>query len=141
MLRIYSLQQWYALSDTGVEESPYDSEETRQFAGMNLGREGAPDESPVPAVPASAAARLDEAHPGRLERLPGGASDETAAQQDCGRDDHCGGAPIKNKARDPEIHQAKKGNQWYFVLNQVLSGVAAATASSRNVVSFLRQNP
>ncbi|MGH8155681.1 MAG: IS5 family transposase, partial [Rhodanobacteraceae bacterium] len=47
MLRIHFLQQWYALSDPGVEEALYDSEAMRRFVGIDLGREGAPDESTV----------------------------------------------------------------------------------------------
>lgn len=47
MLRIHFLQQWYALSDPGVEEALYDSEAMRRFVGIDLGRERAPDESTV----------------------------------------------------------------------------------------------
>ncbi|MCP4781772.1 MAG: transposase, partial [Hyphomicrobium sp.] len=34
MLRIYFLQQWYALSDPGAEEALYDIESMRAFAGL-----------------------------------------------------------------------------------------------------------
>ena len=37
MLRIYFLQQWYALSDPAAEESLYDIESMRRFAGLELG--------------------------------------------------------------------------------------------------------
>ena len=37
MLRIYFLQQWFNLSDPGVEEALYDSVVLRQFAGIDLG--------------------------------------------------------------------------------------------------------
>jgi IS5 family transposase len=47
MLRIYFLQQWFNLSDPGVEEALYDSAALRQFAGIDLGREPAPDETTV----------------------------------------------------------------------------------------------
>lgn len=47
MLRIHFLKQWYALSDPGVEEVLHDSEAIRRFVGIDLGREGAPDESTV----------------------------------------------------------------------------------------------
>ena len=38
MLRIYFLQQWFNLSDPGVEEALYDSAGMRQFVGIDLGR-------------------------------------------------------------------------------------------------------
>src|SRR3990170_8481907 len=47
MLRIYFLQQWFNLSDPAVEESLYDSASMRQFVGIDLGREAAPDETTV----------------------------------------------------------------------------------------------
>lgn len=47
MLRIYFLQQWYDLSDPAVEEALYDSQAMRRFVGIDLGREGAPDETTV----------------------------------------------------------------------------------------------
>ena len=37
MLRIYFLQNWYALSDPMAEETLYDSEAMRRFAGIELG--------------------------------------------------------------------------------------------------------
>jgi hypothetical protein len=47
MLRIYFLQQWFNLSDPGVEEALYDSVGMRQFVGIDLGREPVPDETTV----------------------------------------------------------------------------------------------
>ena len=47
MLRIYFLQQWFNLSDPGVEEALYDSVGMRQFAGIDLRREPVPDETTV----------------------------------------------------------------------------------------------
>ena len=37
MLRVYFLQQWYELSDPMAEETLYDSDAMRQFAGIELG--------------------------------------------------------------------------------------------------------
>src|SRR5256885_13520433 len=45
MLRIYFLQQWFNLSDPGVEEALYDSAVMRQVAGIDRGCEAAPDET------------------------------------------------------------------------------------------------
>src|SRR5499427_7203720 len=47
MLRVYFLQQWFNLSDPGVEEALYDSAALRQFVGIDLGREPVPDETTV----------------------------------------------------------------------------------------------
>lgn len=43
MLRSCLLQQWFNLSDPAVEESLCDSASMRQFVGIDLGREAAPD--------------------------------------------------------------------------------------------------
>ena len=47
MLRIYFLQQWFNLSDPAVEEALYDSPVMREFVGIDLGHEPAPDETTV----------------------------------------------------------------------------------------------
>src|ERR1700690_4087290 len=47
MLRIYFLQQWFNLSDPAVEEALYDSPVMREFVGIDLGQEPAPDETTV----------------------------------------------------------------------------------------------
>ena len=47
MLRIHFLQHWFNLSDPSVEEALYDSRAMREFVGIDLGREPAPDESTI----------------------------------------------------------------------------------------------
>src|SRR5438270_12026545 len=47
MLRIYFVQQWFYLSYPAVEEALYDSAVMRQFVGIDLGCEPAPDETTV----------------------------------------------------------------------------------------------
>ena len=47
MLRVYFLQQWFALSDPGVEDVLYESPVLRRFAGIDLGRAPAPDETTI----------------------------------------------------------------------------------------------
>ncbi|MBV2092963.1 MAG: transposase [Candidatus Thiodiazotropha sp. (ex Ctena orbiculata)] len=47
MLRIYFMQHWFALSDPDAEEALYDSHTMREFAGINLGEEPAPDETTI----------------------------------------------------------------------------------------------
>ncbi len=43
MLRIYFLQQWYALADEALEDALYDSQAMRTFAGIDLSVEAVPD--------------------------------------------------------------------------------------------------
>src|SRR5438093_7889665 len=43
MLRIYFLQQWYALADEALEDALYDSQAMRTFAGIDLSLEAVPD--------------------------------------------------------------------------------------------------
>jgi IS5 family transposase len=117
MLRIHFLQQWYALSDPGVEEALYDSEAMRRFVGIDLGREGAPDESTVlqfrhllerHGLARQILAEVNRYLAGHGMKLSRGtivdatiiAAPPSTKNQD--------------KARDPEMHQTKKGNQWYF---------------------------
>ena len=117
MLRIYFLQQWYNLSDPAIEEALYDSETMRQFVGIENGQDTIPDESTVCLF-----RHLLETH-----RLPDRIFAEVKALLiERGLMMHQGtivdatiiNAPSstknKQKERDPEMHQTKKGNQWYF---------------------------
>ena len=47
MLCVYLLQQWFNLSDTAAEEALYDSVAMREFVGIDLGREPAPDQTTI----------------------------------------------------------------------------------------------
>jgi IS5 family transposase len=47
MLRIYFMQQWFNLSDPGMEDSLYDSESMRRFAQIELIDDAVPDESTI----------------------------------------------------------------------------------------------
>ena len=142
MLRIHFLQQWYALSDPGVEEALYDSEAMRRFVGIDLGREGAPDESTVlqfrhllerHGLAKQILAEVNRYLAGHGMKLSRGtivdatiiAAPSSTKNQD--------------KARDPEMHQTRKGNQWYFGMKahigvDVNTGlVHTATATAANV--------
>ena len=117
MLRLYFVQQWFNLSDPGLEDALYESAALRRFAGIDLGREAAPDETTI----------CNFRH--LLERHDIGRSmlqmvNEYLAA--CGVKIATGTivdativhAPSSTKnaegQRDPEMHQVKKGNQWYF---------------------------
>ena len=117
MLRIYFLQQWFNLSDPAVEESLYDSGVMRQFVGVDLGCEPAPDETTV----CKFRHLLEEHHLG--EQILGTVNLHLQAQGvriTTGTivDATILHAPTSTKnreqERDPEMHQTKKGKQWYF---------------------------
>src|SRR5262249_39151443 len=117
MLRIYFLQQWFNLSDPAVEEALYDSAAMRRFAGIDLGREPVPDETTVCRF-----RHLLEQH--RLgQRLfdevqrhlaAKGLKVATGTIVDATMINAPASTKNVNKARDPEMHQTRKGNQWYF---------------------------
>ena len=117
MLRMYFLQQWYSLSDEGLEDAIYDSQSMREFVGIDLAREQVPDATTLLKFRRKlednklTEAMFEEinAHLGERGLLmrEGTLVDATIIA-----------APpsTKNKdnARDPEMHQTKKGNQWHF---------------------------
>ncbi len=142
MLRIHFLQQWYALSDPGVEEALYDSEAMRRFVGIDLGREAVPDESTVLQF-----RHLLEQH-GLAEQILAevngylvkhGMKLSRGTIVDATIIAAAASTKNKAKARDPEMHQTKKGNQWYFGMKahigvDVNTGlVHTVTATAANV--------
>ena len=54
MLRVYFVQQWFNLSDPGLEEALYGSAALRRFVNVDLGVAPAPDETTVCCFPAAA---------------------------------------------------------------------------------------
>lgn len=129
MLRIYFLQQWFNLSDPGVEDALYESPSMRGFVGIDLGREPAPDETTVCKF-----RHLLERHElGKriftqvntylaehgLKIGTGTIVDATILHAPSSTGNRSG-------ERDPEMHQVKKGNQWYFGMKAHV-GVDAGT--------------
>ena len=117
MLRVYFLQQWFDLSDPGVEEALYDSATMRAFAGIDLSSEPAPDETTV----CKFRHLLERERLG--QKLLGTVNDylrRHGIQIAHGTivDATLINAPTstknRDKKRDPEMHQTKKGNQWNF---------------------------
>ena len=117
MLRIYFLQQWYGLADEALEDALYDSQALRSFAGIDLNREAVPDATTV----------LHFRHWLERHELTKVAFEEVGAmlqqrgllmRQGTIVDATIIAAPPstknKEKSRDPEMHQTKKGNQWHF---------------------------
>lgn len=113
MLRMYLMQNWFNLSDEGMEEAIYDSYAIRSFLGINFIDEQIPDATII-AAPSS----------------------------------------TKNKdgKRDPEMHQTKKGNQWYHGMKvhagvdagsgyvHTISGTAANVHDIDEAIDLLRED-
>jgi transposase, IS5 family len=129
MLRLYFLQQWYGLADEALEDALYDSQALRGFAGIELNCDPVPDATTV----------LHFRHWLEKHELTKSLFDEVSAllaergllmRQGTIVDATIIAAPSstknKEKARDPEMHQTKKGNQWYFGMKAHL-GVDAAS--------------
>ena len=115
MLRVHLMQNWFDYSDPAMEEALYETTILRQFAGLNL--ESIPDETTILNF-----RRLLEKHElaaGILAVINGYLGDRgLSLRQGTIVDATLINAPssTKNKdgKRDPEMHQPKKGNQYYF---------------------------
>ena len=117
MLKVYFMQQWFGLSDPGMEEALYDMESIRRFAGFQLNEDAIPDESTILLFRHllekhdltekifHAVTALLESKGLMLKR--GTIVDATIIH-----------APSSTKnikgERDPEMRSTKTGNQWYF---------------------------
>lgn len=116
MVRIYFLQQWYGLSDPGMEESLYDIESVRRFAGIELGEEEIPDETTILNF-----RHLLEKHQlteKLLEEVNGYLSEKKLLlKQGTIVDATLIAAPStknRDKKRDGEMSSTKKGNNYHF---------------------------
>src|SRR5258706_15924195 len=117
MLRLYFVQHWFNLSDPAVEEALYDSLAIRQFVGIDLGREPAPDETTV----CKFRHLLERHHLGdrvfaEVNRYlqSQGLKVATGTIVDATLIAAPSSTKNQQKARDPEMHQTRKGRQWYF---------------------------
>jgi transposase, IS5 family len=136
MLRMYCLQQWYGLADEALEDALYDSQALRDFVGIDLSRESVPDATTLLKFRRLlqdndlTRALFDEinshlAQQGLLMRK-GTVVDATIIAAP---------SSTKNadKARDPEMHQTKKGNQWHFGMKAHI-GVDAESGLVHSVI-------
>ena len=136
MLRIYFLQQWFNLSDPGVEEALYEMVSMRTFADIDLGDAPVPDETTVckfrhlleqnnlgPAILREVNQFLASR---KIKISTGTIVDATIIE-----------APSSTKnssgERDPEMHQTKKGNEWHFGMKAHIG----VDSKSRLVHSFV----
>jgi IS5 family transposase len=133
MLRLYFLQQWYGLADEALEDALYDSQALRGFASIDL---TVPDATTV----------MNFRHWLEEHDLTKVLFDEVGAmleergllmRQGTIVDATIIAAPPstknKKKARDPEMHQTKKGNQWHFGMKAHI-GVDVASGLVHTIV-------
>lgn len=136
MLRMYFVQHWFNLADEACEEALLDSTALRRFVGIDLGRERVPDGTTLLKF-----RRLLEAHKlgEQLFAAVGQVLQERGLKVGTGTivDATIIQAPssTKNadKARDPEMHQTRKGQQWYFGMKLHI-GVDSRTGLAHSAV-------
>jgi IS5 family transposase len=119
MLRTYFMQQWFNLSDPGVEELLYESPVIRRFIGVDLGIAAAPDETTILRFrhlleKHDLGGMMLDAVNVHLEAR--GIKIQTGTIVDATIIHAPSSTKNESKQRDPEMHQTKKGNQWYFGL-------------------------
>ncbi len=136
MLRMYFVQHWFNLADEACEEALLDSTALRRFVGIDLGRERVPDATTLlkfrrlletRALGAELFLQVNrELETRGLKVGTGTIVDATLIA-----------APSStknaNKARDPEMHQTRKGQQWYFGMKLHI-GVDSRTGLTHSVV-------
>jgi len=142
MLRTYFVQQWFNLSDPGVEEALYESPVLQRFVGVDLGVAPAPDETTILRF-----RHLLEKHGlgGQMLDTVNEHLESKGIRIQTGTivDASILHAPssTKNEAgkRDPAMHQTKKGKQWFFGLKTHIGvdskegHVHSVTTSAANV--------
>lgn len=135
MLRMYLLQVWFNLSDEAVEDSIYDSYAMRSFVGLNFLEEQTPDATTLLHF-----RHLLERHGlgKKLFEKINALLEERGCMMRGGTivDATIISAPSSTKnakgERDPEMHQTKKGNQWYFGMKAHI-GVDAGSGCTHTV--------
>jgi transposase, IS5 family len=148
MLRIYFMQNWFNLSDPQAEDSLYDIESMRRFAGIELMGHDIPDETTIlrfrhllehhqlsEAIFAEIRSLLQEK---RLLRKSGTIVDATiiAAPPSTTNEE---------KAREPEMHQTRKGKDWHFGMKAHIGtdrrGIVHSLSTTAANVSDITQMP
>ena len=149
MLRVYFLQQWFSLSDPAAEDALYESAVLRRFAGVDLGRAPAPDETTI----------LNFRHLLEEHELCGEMLDTvnrylenkviritTGTIVDATILHAPSSTKNEKKERDPEMHQTRKGQQWYFGMKAHIGvdskeGVVHSVCSTAASVSDVHMLP
>jgi len=149
MLRMYFVQQWYGLADEAVEDAIYDSQALRSFMDIDLSHTSVPDATTLMGfrhlleAHDLTKAMLVEVNAMLMERgllmTQGTLVDATLIAAPSSTKN-------KNHERDPEMHQSKKGNQWYFGLKAHIgvdkdSGLVHTLSTTAANVSDISQTP
>jgi len=117
MLRIHLMEQWYSLSDPAMEDALIEVPTMRRFAGIDMISDRIPDETTILAFRHllerhNLGEQIFETVRAHLK------ANGMAMKQGTIIDATLIAAPSSTKnemrERDPEMHQTKKGNQWYF---------------------------
>jgi len=136
MLRMYIAQQCFGLSDEGIEDAIYDSQSIRAFVGIDLTHESAPDATTLLKF-----RRLLEKH-NLTRRIFDEINVHLASKGLVMREGTIVDATLiaappstknRDKKRDPDMHQSKKGNDWHFGMKAHV-GVDMATGLVHSVV-------
>jgi IS5 family transposase len=117
MLRIYFMQQWFNMSDPAMEDALYEIDSIRAFAQLDLGKHLVPDESTILRF-----RHLLEEHKlteaifveVRTLLIKKGLLLKTGTIVDATIIAAPPSTKNEDKARDPEMHQTKKGKDWHF---------------------------
>ena len=136
MLRMYFIQHWFNLADEACEEALLDSTALRRFVGIDLGTERVPDGTTLLKF-----RRLLEKHQlgEKLFATVGQVLQDRGLKVGTGTivDATIIGAPSSTKnadrARDPEMHQTRKGQQWHFGMKMHI-GVDSRTGLAHSAV-------
>ena len=117
MLRMYFVQHWFNLADAACEDALLDSTALRRFVGIDLGVERVPDATTLlkfrgliedKGLGVTLFAKVGEVLQSRGMKVGAGTIVDATII----------GAPSSTnnvaKQRDPEMHQTRKGQQWYF---------------------------
>ena len=142
ILRMYFIANWFNLADAACEDALYDVPAFRDFCGFDLGRERIPNATTLMNfrhlleqnnLGAAMFAKVGELLLANGMKLSGGTIVDATIIA----------APSSTKnadnARDPEMHQTKKGNQWHFGMKVHIgvdsrSGLAhSATVTPANI--------
>jgi IS5 family transposase len=117
MLRMYLIANWFNLADEACEEALYDIAAFRDFCGVDLGRQRVPDTTTLlnfrhlleeHKIGAALFVKVGELLLANGMKLSGGTiADATLIAAPPSTKN-------RDKSRDPEMHQSKKGNQWHF---------------------------
>jgi transposase, IS5 family len=136
MLGMYIVQQCFGLADEATEDAVYDSQSIRTFVGIDLSREGAPDANTL--LHFRRLLEKQDLTRAIFEAIKGHLAEQgLLLREGTIVDATIIAAPpsTKNraKARDPEMHQTKKGNEWHFGMKAHI-GVDAVSGLVHTVV-------